>query len=696
MPNEGERGWLSQKEGDFGLMGGRNAKERDEHGFREKRSCETQLVMLVDELAKNIQQNRQTDLVLLDFSKAFDRVSHEKLILKLHQYGVRGQILGWIRAFLSNRSQQVVVDGIKSYSIPVTSRVPQGSVLGPILFLAYINDLPENVTSQVRLFADDTVVYLTIQSDYDAQVLQHNLRKLEAWEALWDMNFNPSKCQVIHVSTSRYPIKSVYTLHGQVLETTSSARYLGVDVSNDLTWKTHIDRISASANKTLGFLKRNIRVNHQQLKSTAYKALVRPQLEYASCVWDPHHKNQIHQIEMVPRRAARWVTRDYSPTSSVTSMLDHLGWRTLEQRRSDARLILFHKIINAAVAIPNSQLIPPARPTRYTHNLSFRQIATNKNVYKYSFLCPRNQRFGGIYENQAKFCQNRVAQAEKHMGLFCETMGSITRKTARLRDKGDILAKQLNEFTKEEDISHSLRAGLQGCSQNLAAVQDYREAQIKRMEAKVVRPLMDYGNICKQLKTDVKNEMNAVKKEIKSKQTLEKVKQKSPQDSHNIAQSEVERARQDASIGSKHLEERMSTFEQRKIHDLKHAMVDFFQIQLVFHAKALEYYTKCLESVTMIDEERDLQEFQRKMSISRGPVSSQEVTQAVSTLTSTNGHSETYASTSATSPYSSTYDSTMSDQRRVRISNTSMMYGDDDDDDYDDEDDDDYDLSTAR
>ena len=145
---------------------------------------------------------KQTDIILLDFSKAFDKVNHSKLLWKLHQYGFHRHVLDCVQAFLRSRSQIKVIDGEESESIPVTSGVCLGSVLGPILFLIYINDLPQEVCLQVRLFADDTALYLTLESEDDSSTLQNDLNILLAWKTRWDMGFNPSKCQVVHVTGS--------------------------------------------------------------------------------------------------------------------------------------------------------------------------------------------------------------------------------------------------------------------------------------------------------------------------------------------------------------------------------------------------------------------------------------------------------------------------------------------------------------
>ena len=253
--------------------------------------------MLVDELAKNLQSGKQTDSILLDFSKAFDIVAYKKLLLKLHLYGIRGNTLNWIKNFLDNRTQSVLLNGTNSDNIPVSSGVPPGSILGPMLFLTYINGLPDQVKSRVRLFADDTVMYLAISTQADTEILQKDLEQLEKWEELWDMNFNPSKCQVIHVTRRKTPFQTQYNLHGCVLESVPSAKYLGVTISEDLRWTDHIDSITKKANKTLGFLKRNIRVHNQNLKATAYKTLVRPQLEYAITVWSPYTATDTYKLE---------------------------------------------------------------------------------------------------------------------------------------------------------------------------------------------------------------------------------------------------------------------------------------------------------------------------------------------------------------------------------------------------------------
>ena len=215
-----------------------------QHGFRQKRSCEMQLIQLVEDLGRQLIQGNQVDLILLDFSKAFDKVNHLKLLFKLSQHGVKGKTLNWIRAFLLGRTQAVVLEGESSSEVPVTSGVPQGSVLRPLLFLLYINDLPQNIQSQVRLFADDTAVYLTVNSPQYANTLQADLDTLQEWEQTWDMEFNPGKCQVLHISNSNDPLLSQYTLHGQVLESTDSAKYLGINISKTLNWNYHINEIT--------------------------------------------------------------------------------------------------------------------------------------------------------------------------------------------------------------------------------------------------------------------------------------------------------------------------------------------------------------------------------------------------------------------------------------------------------------------
>jgi hypothetical protein len=213
-----------------------------QHGFRKKQSCESQLILTVQDLAKSMDPSEQIDLILLDFSKAFDKVPHERLLYKAQYYGIDGSTLLWIRDFLSSRNQRVLIEGQSLQTSPVCSGVPQGSVIGPLMFLLFINDLPDYVKScNVRLFADDSVLYRRIHRASDMQSLQDEMDNLLQWEQDWQMEFHPSKCQLLRITNKRKPFARDYDIHGHKLEEVELAKYLGVTIQKNLSWNIHID-----------------------------------------------------------------------------------------------------------------------------------------------------------------------------------------------------------------------------------------------------------------------------------------------------------------------------------------------------------------------------------------------------------------------------------------------------------------------
>ena len=212
---------------------------------------------------------------------------------------------------LSDRTLVVVIDNEKSATVPVTSGVPQGSVLGPILFLISINDLPDKTRSKVRLFVDDSAIYLAVSSLEYAQIRQQDLDHLHLWELDWDMEFTPSKCVVIHITRSRTPVPSQHLLHGQVMESVAGSKYLGMEISSNLSFNGHIQNKTTSASRSLGFLKRNTMSKNPELREMAYKTVVRPLVEYSSSVWSPYTKSNIARLVIVQRRAARWTLSEY-------------------------------------------------------------------------------------------------------------------------------------------------------------------------------------------------------------------------------------------------------------------------------------------------------------------------------------------------------------------------------------------------
>ena len=353
-----------------------------QHGFRSERSCETQLLEFTDDVLKTLRDRKQCDAIIMDFSKVFDKVSHDRLLYKLDCAGIDPQTSAWVKSFLSSRTQKVVIDGEESDAVSVTSGVPQGSVLGPILFLVYIDDMPKYTQhSRIRLFADDTIVYLTVTNMDDCQKLQDDLKRLEVWEKEWLMELHPAKCHVLRITRKKSTATFPYTLHGEALREVTSAKYLGITISNDMSWNNYIESTAAKANKKLGFLKRNVKVKDRDLKEKAYKAIVRPTTEYCATVWDPYYLKQATTLEKVQRRAARWVTGRFHNTSSVSSMLNDLGWRDLCQRRVDSRLCMAFKVVHGLVAIPAGHFIKVQR-----EGVHLQQIYAKQNYYLYSFF----------------------------------------------------------------------------------------------------------------------------------------------------------------------------------------------------------------------------------------------------------------------------------------------------------------------
>lgn len=358
-----------------------------QHGFRKRRSCESQLILAVQDLAKGIDEKQQHDVILLDFCKAFDKVPHARLLYKLQHYGICGSTHLWIADFLNNRSQQVVLEGSTSGTAQVTSGVPQGSVIGPLLFLLYINDLPEYVSPgcTVRLFADDCMMYRKINTEADSRQLQHDLDALQTWESDWLMAFNPQKCQVLHVTNKRKPVKWTYNIHGQPLETADATKYLGVHLKSNLNWTYHIRAITKKASSVSAFLQRNISPCPRKTKKLCYQALVRPILEYACVVWDPYTQDNIHRLEMVQRRFARFVFGDFHRTSSVTPMLSQLQWPPLLERRAQYKMLMMHRIINLQTDIPQTYLVPVLTSHR-GHTRQFQIPFARTLVYQKSFF----------------------------------------------------------------------------------------------------------------------------------------------------------------------------------------------------------------------------------------------------------------------------------------------------------------------
>ena len=276
-----------------------------QYGFRPGRSCSSQLIDVLDEWSRELECANPVDVIYLDFRKAFDSVPHQRLLSKLRSCGVSGKLLAWIECFLTRRKQRVIIDGTESDWANVTSGVPQGSVLGPLLFLIYVNDIPDAVQCTVKLFADDTKLYSRVRSPADAALLQADLQALARWSDTWLMPFNQGKCTVLHIGRRNHHF--TYMLGDTPLASTQLEKDLGINVDAELKFREHAASAVAKATQLLAVIRRSFALIDESTLPLLYKTVVRPHLEYGNLIWGPFNRADQRLIERVQRRATRLV-----------------------------------------------------------------------------------------------------------------------------------------------------------------------------------------------------------------------------------------------------------------------------------------------------------------------------------------------------------------------------------------------------
>ena len=330
-------------------------------------------------------------MIFLDFSKAFDSVNHNLLINRLQKLGFSGNLLLWITDYLKDRSQRVVLDGSTSEWVPVTSGVPQGSILGPLLFLLFINDMPDCTEHSIlSLFADDAKCSRIINNIEDCEQLQRDLNNLYEWSQDWKLNFNVLKCKVLSFTRNVTPIVFKYHLNGNLLENISCYDDLGVTVDKGLVFNNHVSNVVNKCSRVNGMIRRSLGYRAPTSVSIKlYKALIQPIIEYSAPVWFPFTKIQIESIERIQRIFTRYAL--HYPTIDYKERCELLHILPLSFRREmmDIKLIfksLFVSDFSNSVA-SLLRYYEPDRRLRSRQNGSLfypRQVRTKSFKHFYS------------------------------------------------------------------------------------------------------------------------------------------------------------------------------------------------------------------------------------------------------------------------------------------------------------------------
>ena len=314
-------------------------------GFRPKLSTNTALTHFTDNVLLNMDSGRLTGAVFLDLSKAFDTVDHNLLLHKLKSVGLSEDTVNWFQSYLANRKQRTSVGDTLSVAVPITVGVPQGSILGPLLFLIYVNDLPScQLASEIILYADDTVIYYSSTDLFDLESkLNSDLATISNWFSSNLLTLNISKCNFVIFDNSR-KLKLVnevsLKVNSTAIDRSDSFKYLGVVINQTMSWSEHIDTISTKINQRIGMIKRIRHLLPLHAKLTLYNCLIIPLFDYGDTVWgDKNNDTLMGQLQVLQNKAAK-VLLNLPPRSSSTEALDRLDLKTLSQRRHFHRCVM--------------------------------------------------------------------------------------------------------------------------------------------------------------------------------------------------------------------------------------------------------------------------------------------------------------------------------------------------------------------
>ena len=360
-------------------------------GFIPGDSTVNQLAYLYHIFTEALDAGKEIRTVFCDISKAFDRVWHEGLIYKLKAAGVSGDVLRWFQSYLSGRRQRVVLSGSFSEWVYIKAGVSQGSILGPLLFLLYINDIVKNIGSHIRLFADDTSLFIIVDNPTTAALcLNSDLEKLSRWAAIWLVTFNPSKNESLLISRKiNKPIHPPLYMQNVQIQEVSSHKHLGLYFSNDCSWHQHIDYIKQKAWFRIHVMRKlKFKLDRKSLE-TIYLTFIRPLLEYGDVIWDNCTQYEKNELDKIQNEAAR-ITTGTTKLVSLDNLYKEVGWQTLHRRRQDHKITLFYKMFNQLTPVYLSSLIPQQVNAISHHNLrnsnDIHTIRSNTSLYHNSFL----------------------------------------------------------------------------------------------------------------------------------------------------------------------------------------------------------------------------------------------------------------------------------------------------------------------